>query len=202
MAEIFPGIKVETLIAYPLGGGQIGYRPGAPAELIGLAANATEEGERLWDEMLSSGRMDYEQMGFELETLARIAKEYLNGAYVLAPEFVRQSANAVNKTFAQIAWLETGADIYFGGMIEVGEHSAMAYARLGDYWASAEPVWDFIFDVKHSLATIPEKIGETGGDIMKGAGIDPSDIPYAYGVGAGVAAGILGLGLAWYIFRK
>lgn len=203
--KVFPEQSVNMVITFPLPGGYEGQRPGAPSELIDLAQQAVIEGNTLWDMFVSTGRTDFEQMGVELGVQARIAKEYVNGAYVMSPEFVKSIAPYVNDILTEIARLESGSDVYFDGAMEQWNFTN-ATIQLENYWWSSEMVWDYLFSLEETITTIPEKVAAKAGKVIKigidETGLDPTVFPYAWGVGAGVAVGVTALGVGLYFLAK
>lgn len=172
-------------------------------ELMQLAHEEMSAAIWFWED--ERFKLSFENLGFGLAVHARVAKEYVNGAYITDPEWMNANAAEFTDITNEIAEIENLSDIYFEGAVYEYNIEAQL-SRINAYWGSSEVVWDYIYNVADVVQEIPEKVAEKAGNIiqsgLKGTGIDPSSIPYAYGLGAGVAVGIVALGAGWWFLGR
>jgi len=190
-------------VGMPRGGLGTWQEPRTAKELMQLAHEEMSAAIWFWED--ERFKLSFEDLGFGLAVHARKAKEYVNGAYVTDPEWMQANAGEFTETTNEIAEIENLSDIYFEGAVY--EYNMQAQmARINAYWGSSEMVWDYIYSVADVAQALPEKVAEKAGEIiqagLKGTGLDPKSIPYATGLGVGVAVGIVALGAGWYFLGR
>lgn len=206
MSVPFPYQNIEMptkTVGTPRSGLGSWQEPRTAQELMQLAHEEMTSAIWFWQD--ERFKLSFENLGFGLAVHARVAKEYVNGAYFTDPEWLQKNAAEFTDITNEIAEVENLSDIYFEGAVY--EYNIQAQlARIDAYWGSSEVVWDYIYSVAETVESVPEKVAEKVGNIiqsgLKGTGIDPSSIPYAYGLGAGLAVGIVALGTGWYFLAR
>ena len=180
--KLFPevGIKMPTKTVSQRGLGSW-QEPRTPSELFDRAELFLYLGQSFRDDLITSGRTDFEQMGVELGLRPRQVKELLNGL-VATPELEADGKTGAEWIVAnkerfelmldELASIDFSVDIYFDGAME--QHALAAKkAKIDSYLLSSRFLRDILQRVpeatKEFAKEAAEIVGDVAGSALKGA---------------------------------